>query len=123
VTNGITNFYRDLYARRDMVDSGNDDFYKHCPKLSNEQAKSVDATLTNLDLLKALKTCKDTAPGPDGIPYSVYKKYWKIAGPVILDSWIYSVEKQCLPRHIMSLLLPYCLKKEKISLTLKIGAP
>ena len=35
--------------------------------------------------------------GPDGIPYSVYKKYWKIAGPVILDSWIYSVEKQCLP--------------------------
>ncbi len=97
VTSGITNFYRDLYARRDMVELGNDDFYKHCPKLSDEQAKSVDATLTNLDLLRALKTCKDSAPGPDGIPYSVYKKYWKIAGPVILDSWIYSVEKQCLP--------------------------
>jgi exonuclease III len=97
VTSGITNFYRDLYARRDMVESGNDDFYKHCPKLSVEQAKSVDTTLTNLDLLRALKTCKDSAPGPDGIPYSVYKKYWKIAGPVILDSWIYSVEKQCLP--------------------------
>jgi exonuclease III len=98
VTSGITNFYRDLYARRDMVELGNDDFYKHCPKLSDEQAKSVDATLTNLDLLRALKTCKDSAPGPDGIPYSVYKKYWKIAGPIILDSWIYSVEKQCLPQ-------------------------
>ena len=30
---------------------------------------------------------KDTAPGPDGIPYSVYNKLWDQAEPLILNSW------------------------------------
>ena len=32
----------------------------------------------------------DFTPGSDGIPYSVYKKLWVIAGPFILDAWNYS---------------------------------
>ena len=33
------------------------------------------------------KAMKDTAPGPDGIPYSVYNKLWDQAGPLSqLDS-------------------------------------
>ena len=30
---------------------------------------------------------KDTAPGPDGIPYSVYGKFWTMAGPLVLKAW------------------------------------
>ena len=97
ITKGITEFYKNLYAKKDKVETRDDDFYSHCPKLTAEQAKIVDTALTNQDLINALKTCKDSAPGPDGIPYMVYKKYWKIAGPIILDAWTYSVEKQCLP--------------------------
>jgi hypothetical protein len=74
-----------------------DNFYKHCPKLTKDQAESVDSELTLVDLLNALKNCKDSAPGPDGIPYSVYKKYWTIAGPIILESWKYSTKNQSLP--------------------------
>ncbi len=39
------------------------------------------------------------SPGPDGIPYLVYVKLWKIAGPIILDSWRYSIEKNILPPY------------------------
>jgi hypothetical protein len=27
----------------------------------------------------------------------IYKKFWKIAGPIILDAWKYSIENQMLP--------------------------
>ena len=30
---------------------------------------------------------KDTAPGPDGIPYSVYNKLWEQAGPLIKKNY------------------------------------
>jgi hypothetical protein len=69
-----------------------DDFYKNCPKLTPAQA-----LLTNVDLENALKSCKDFSPGPDGIPYTIYKKYWKITGPIILESWKFSVENKTLP--------------------------
>ena len=36
---------------------------------------------------------KDTAPGPDGIPYSVYGKFWATAGPLVLEAWKYSNER------------------------------
>jgi hypothetical protein len=52
----------------------------------------------NLDeLKKALWSCKDSSPGPDGIPYSVYKKLWSITGPIILNSWLYSLQIGTLP--------------------------
>ena len=44
------------------------------------------------------KGMKDTAPGPDGIPYSVYGKFWVTAGPLVLDAWKYSNEKGELSR-------------------------
>jgi hypothetical protein len=49
------------------------------------------------DLYKSLLTSKDSLPGPDSIPYSVYKKYWKTAGPIILKAWKYSNEMGKLP--------------------------
>ena len=52
----------------------------------------MDADLTNGELLSALMSCTDSAPGSDGIPYSVYKKLWSIVGSYILNSWDYSCE-------------------------------
>jgi hypothetical protein len=97
VTKGITDFYRKLYEKHLDLKSNDDDFYKYCPKLTEAQARQVDADLTNADLEISLKTCKDSSPGPDGIPYIIYKKYWKIAGPIILESWKFSVAKNTLP--------------------------
>jgi hypothetical protein len=97
VSKGITDFYRQLYDKNDSVKSTDDDYYKHCPKLTSIQLKFMDSELTMVDLLNALKTCKDSSPGPDGIPYSVYKTFWKITGPILLESWKYSVLMESLP--------------------------
>ena len=40
-----------------------------------------------------MKEMKDSAPGPDGIPYSVHYKHWEKEGPLILNSWKYNIEK------------------------------
>jgi hypothetical protein len=100
VSKGITHFYRKLYEKDRNLGTFNDDedFYKHCPKLTASQAKELDETLTIKDLFNALKSCKDSSPGPDGIPYVVYKTFWKITGPIILDSWKHSVVMKTLPK-------------------------
>jgi exonuclease III len=88
VAKGITEFYRKLYSKQDRILSVEDDgYYDECPKLSKEQSELMDKQLSLSELRAALATCKDSAPGPDGIPYSVYKKYWSLAGPIILNSW------------------------------------
>jgi hypothetical protein len=97
VIGGIRDFYKDLYSAAPRQNFSRENFYRNCPKLTNEQAISVDSTLTISELYNALKSCKNSSPGPDGIPYLVYIKLWKIAGPIIMDSWKYSVEKNALP--------------------------
>jgi len=97
VSRGITDFYKNLYNNNTNITTKNDDFYKYCPKLTPSQARVVDAELTNADLVNALKACKDSSPGPDGIPYIIYKKFWQITGPIILESWKFSVVKDTLP--------------------------
>ena len=41
------------------------------------------STIASLSSTIKSKAMKDTAPGPDGIPYSVYNKLWEQAGPLI----------------------------------------
>ena len=59
----------------------------------------ADLTLEELQDTMKSKGMKDTAPGPDGIPYSVYGKFWTMAGPLVLKAWQYSNEKGELSRE------------------------
>jgi hypothetical protein len=80
-------------------------FYANCPKLSKDQAKFLDKDLNLKDLQDALSSCKESSLGPDGIPYIIYKKYWKLMGPIILNAWSYSLETGSLPSsHIESVI-------------------
>ncbi len=57
------------------------------------------------ELAKALTSCKESVPGPDGITYKVCKKFWSILGIYILESWVFSVETGILPpSHLESAL-------------------
>jgi len=87
-------FYKELYDRRDVVDNAlvDDLFLSNNPKISESKKVHMDSPITLLDLYGALQTCKDSAPGPDAIPYSVYKHFWHLLGPLLLSSWRYSVE-------------------------------
>ncbi len=86
VSKGITEFHRDLYSSQPTKLKNEDNFYENCPKLTEEQAKFLDNDLTLKELHEALSTCKESSPGPDGIPYMIYKKYWKLMGPIILGA-------------------------------------
>ena len=94
---GIKKFYQNLYAKQETELPKDSTFYDYCPKLTEEQSTTMDRELTIKELYEALSTCKDSAPGPDGIPYSVYKKYWSLTGQIILEAWKYSLEVGKLP--------------------------
>jgi hypothetical protein len=91
VTSGITKFYKDLYAKK-ITNKNENNFYENCQRLTEDQANKLDEELTINELKTALGTCKDSSPGPDGIPYMVYKKMWKTTGPIILEAWKYSLK-------------------------------
>ena len=90
MSKGTTEFYKDLYSAKPTEMKNDDSFYDNCPKLTEDQANYLDKDLTLKDLENALSTCKDSSPGPDGIPYTIYKKYWKQMGPVMLKAFLFS---------------------------------
>jgi hypothetical protein len=106
VTSTIADFYKQLYKKNEVQNETDDnDFYKHCPKLTSEQKAFMDEHLTLNDLWNALATCQDSSPGPDGISYGIYKKLWDITGPIILNSWNHSLETGIMPRsHLESVI-------------------
>ncbi len=97
VSRGISDFYQELYSAQPTEQENEDNFYENCPKLSEEQTNYLDSDLTLKELQEAMSTSKESSPGPDGIPYSVYKKYWKLMGPIILKAWKHSLNTGNLP--------------------------
>ncbi len=92
ITIGKKKFYQKLYSKQTTTNQQDDTFFKHCPKLDNSYSNYMDKEITMEEMHKALLTCQDTSPGPDGIPYSVYKIFWPQVGPIIKESWEYSVK-------------------------------
>jgi hypothetical protein len=105
VSKGISELYRELYSSQSTEQKHKDNFYENCPKLSKEQAKFLDNDLSLKELQEALSTCKESSRGPDGIPFMVYKKCWKLMGPVILGAWNQSLNTGSLPpSHLESVI-------------------
>ena len=98
VTKCIKDFYENLYSKqKENMETPDESYYDECPKLVPESKESMEKEVTLDELKIALSSCKDSSPGPDGIPYTVYKKFWDITGPIILNSWKYSIEMGHLP--------------------------
>jgi exonuclease III len=87
----IKNFYSNLYNEKESIIDEDDEYLKDLPQLSEEDRRKLDCEITLEELVKTLKECKDSAPGPDGIPYSVYLHFWDRMGPVLLRSWKHSI--------------------------------
>ena len=105
VSEGIRKFYGELYTKQEIIPEVDKSFYKYCPKLNEDQRNLLESNLNLEELQRALLTCHESSPGPDGIPYLIYKKYWKIMGPIILESWRYSVENGTMPpSHLESMI-------------------
>ncbi len=103
----IKNFYSLLYRKGNIFSNNETDnnFFQHCPKLNEKSKLHLEKDILLDELAKALSSCKESAPGPDGITYKVYKKFWSILSIYIIESWIFSVETGILPpSHLESAL-------------------
>ena len=105
IENEIRDFYKNLYEDvPDQLDS-TDEFFRNVRPVSADEARTLERELDVEDLEKTLKTCSDSAPGPDGIPYSFLRHFWQSIGPLLVRSWSYSLEtKQLPPSHKVSYL-------------------
>ena len=102
----IVNFYRALYENGDELLENNDpNFFNEINPISDDDDAALSRPLSADELLKTLRTCDDTAPGPDGIPYSIIKLLWPSYGELLQDAWHYSLTHRCLPpSHKLSFL-------------------
>ena len=98
IENEVRNFYKDLYEEVPVGLETNDDIFRHIDPVSEENAATIVERLSIDDLEKTLKTCDDSAPGPDGIPYSFLKHFWKDVGPALVESWNHSLDTNQLPQ-------------------------
>ena len=91
-------FYKDLYETvPEDNDATNDDLFRHIQQVPMESSARLREDLTLHELETTLRTCTDSAPGPDGIPYSYIKHFWPDFGPVLLASWKHSLTTGELP--------------------------
>ncbi|NBW58358.1 hypothetical protein EBR43_11400, partial [bacterium] len=108
---GVYDFYSKLYSHQKNNDSKSFlntlEFSHICPADSDNLIKP----LTKDELTKVLKSCGDTASGPDGIGYKLLKSCWSFYADVLLDSWNHGIMiGQLAPSHRESAI---CLLKKK----------
>ena len=122
----VGNYYRKLYEKGDSKIKNMDkvsDFLSNMSELNHDKIALIDRSITLNDLHETLKTCSDSAPGPDGIPYSIIKLTWKYFGPLLLDSWQYSLETGSLTHSHESSYLKLLPKEGKDLMLLKNWRP
>jgi len=65
-------FYNTLSSEKEAIIENDENYQKDFPQLSDEDTRNLNCEITLEELEKTLKECNDSAPGPDGIPYSIY---------------------------------------------------
>ena len=103
----IVTFYKNLYENYDrtILQECDDVFFSEVIPIENNKSNEISAPITIEELARVLRTTKDSAPGPDGISYSIWKELWEETGQLLLDSWNYSLQVGKLaPSHKISFL-------------------
>jgi retron-type reverse transcriptase len=118
----VNEYYKRLYSQNSTMQM-DDSFLSNLFELLPNDADRVTSPITLNDLWEELKPLKETAPGPDGISNIFLKKLWDIIGPVILDSWLYSLTIGKLPPSHSSSYLRLIPKAGKNSQQLKNWRP
>ena len=95
----VVKFYKELYEQQEvLIDNENDlNFFNNVNAISGDEEDEIVGEIKASDLLETLRTCQDSAPGPDGITYSYLRAFWDIFGPLITESWRQSLVTKKLP--------------------------
>ena len=97
----IVRYYKSLYENYEKVNlevlREDDDFFNELDSLSNDSESRIIEPLTLSELTETLHGCRDSAPGPDGIPYSILGLLWYSFGQILCDAWNHSLATGKLP--------------------------
>ena len=107
INRAVVDFYKELYETYDSIVevNGDDNFFNNLPRCSQINDFTVSAPLTVNELFEVLGTCRDSAPGPDGIGYGYIRFLWDVFGPLMVQGWEYSLRTGNLaPSHRLSFL-------------------
>ena len=89
----IVDFYKKLYEEGDRIQIEDDhEFFNNIIPISEQEDKDITRKMTADELRETLHSCSDSAPGPDGIPYSIIGLVWPTFGKILCDAWNYSLE-------------------------------
>ena len=94
INNEVETFYRSLYEKGDSKIANEPKLkdFLNIQELKDEEISQMNTPISRDDLLQTLKSCSDSAPGPDGIPYSLIKLTWNYYGDLLINAWNYSKE-------------------------------
>ena len=97
----IVIFYKRLYENYDKNElvrlENDDDFFKELAQVPTNEVPELIKPISLADLTATLHSCGDSAPGPDGIPYSILGLLWPTYGNLLVDAWNYSIGTSKLP--------------------------
>ena len=96
----IVRYYKKLYEDYEKQDINEDEvqnFLRNIEPINNDASVSVSSRIDRDEMADVLASCKDSAPGPDGIPYSYYRELWAITGPYLVKAWNYTLDSGNLP--------------------------
>ncbi|MBM3939110.1 MAG: hypothetical protein FJ333_10740, partial [Sphingomonadales bacterium] len=119
----VVSFYNALYNQNTKTKSDNSKFLSKVIKCTNMEDAALSAKVTKQELWSTLATCKDSAPGPDGFPYSIYKTFWNEIGQLLTDSLNYSLAEGAFPTSQKQSYLKLLPKEGKDKLELKNWRP
>ena len=81
----IVDFYKKLYEERKPTSNQDATFFDQVEAISDDDDKEASDVITCEALKETLSSCQDTAPGPDGIPYSYLTLLWTSYGNIVLS--------------------------------------
>ena len=98
VANEICGYYKNLYENFESVIEQEDaNFFANISPISDDEEDELVKPITIEELRTTLHSCKDSSPGPDGIPYSILGLLWTTYGPLLCNAWQHSLRTGKLP--------------------------
>lgn len=106
-------YYTKLYKKQQLQCPDAYLANSNTPKLNQEQNIKLIAPITETELEQTLKSCKDSAPGSDGLTYSTYKFFWDEIKHLLVHSWNHSLKEGYLPEDHRTSTITLIPKKDK----------
>lgn len=115
VAQGLANFYETLYKSKPISDNNNNLALEYPKTMSAEEAQSIMNPITINEVKSVIRFLPSKkAPGPDGLPYEIFKKNCQLIVPFLTKLFNNFLSKEkCYKNSSKSILITIYKKGEK----------